>query len=241
MFSRTLDPIALIGAFNFGFVSSAQSPGNVLFSAPVNLSADTYQAQYPWVSSSGSNVYVAWTEEAHRIYLRVSSNNGFTWTPAPPAVATRLSLKGGTSSYPVMAANGSNVYVGWTQSVTSGGNSQIFVATSNDYGVSFNTTAKTIEVTATLTTYNSDIPAIATYGNDVYVVWHSISTSNSAESVWVSSDSNSGATWSNPAQLDLKSGQATEPQITAWGSYAYVTWDRNGAYFTYTSNNGLTW
>lgn len=236
-----LVPIALIGTINIDRFTSAQSQANVSFGTPVDLSDDTYQAHYPWVSTSGSNVYVAWTEEAHGIYIRTSSNNGLNWSPAMPAAATRLSPKGGTTSYPVMAVNGSNVYVVWTQSLTSGGNSEIFVATSNNYGVSFNTTASTTDLTSTMTSYTSDIPYIAAYGNDAYVIWHSIATSSSAQSVWVSSSTNSGQTWSAPTELDAKSGQADEPQIAAWGNYVYATWDRNGAWFAYSSNNGATW
>ncbi len=138
-----------------------------------------------------------------------------------------------------MAVNGSNVYVAWTQSLTSGGNGEIFVATSNNNGAlnSFTTT----EVSVNLTAYTSDIPYLAAYGNDVYVIWHAVASSNAAQSVWVSSSSDAGQKWMTAIELDLKSGQADEPQIAAWGSYAYATWDRNGPYFAYTSNNGLTW
>lgn len=232
-----LVPIALIGAINFGLFSSATSSPNVAFSSPVNLSDDTYQAQYPWVVTSGSYVFVAWTEEAHGIYFRMSSNYGETWTPALTGPATRLSETGGTTSYPVMAINGSNVYVAWTQSLTSGGNGEIFVASSNNYGASFSTE----EVSVNLTAYTSDIPYLAAYGNDVYVIWHAVATSNAYESVWVSSSGSAGQKWTTAYELDEKTGQADEPQITAWGAYAYATWDRNGPYVSYTSNNGLTW
>jgi len=235
-----LVPIALIGAINMGFFSSASSP-SVLFTSPVNLSADTYQAHYPWVVSTGSNVYVSWTEEAHGIYIRASSDNGMTWSPSMPASALRLSPRGGTTSYPVMGVNGSNVYVVWTQSLTSGGNTEIFVATSNDNGHTFNSTAKTVELTTSLTAYSSDIPYIATYGNNAYIIWHAVATSNSAQSVWVSSSTNAGVSWSAPIQLDARSGQADEPQIAAWGNYVYATWDRTGAWFDVSSNNGASW
>ncbi len=235
-----LVPIALIGAINLGFFSSAASPSaNVSFSSPVNLSSDTYQAQYPWVVSSGSNVYVAWTEEAHGIYFRVSNNYGAAWTPVLTSPATRLSQTGGTTSYPVMAANGSNVYVAWTQSLTSGGNSEIFVAASDNYGVSGSFT--TTELSINLTAYTSDIPYAAAYGNDVYIIWHAVATATAAQSIWVSSSSTAGLKWTTALELDAKSGQGDEPQIAAWGTYAYATWDRNGPFFSFTSNNGLSW
>src|ERR1039457_1209285 len=94
-----LIPIALIGAFNMGgiFTSVAAQP-TVSFSSPVNLSGDSYKAQYPWVASSGSNVYVSWTEAAHGIYIRVSNNYGATWNPTVTKPATRLSPTGGTTN-----------------------------------------------------------------------------------------------------------------------------------------------
>src|SRR5579872_2466392 len=229
-----LAPISLFGLTK----ASAASPSNVTFTSPVNLSADTYQAKYPWVSSSGNYVYVAWTEGSHGVFLRVSNNNGAagSWTPPLTQAATRLSLKGGTTNYPVMSANGSNIYVAWTQSLVSGGNALTFVAASSNYGASFTTT----ELSINLTAYSSDTPFIATYGNNAYIIWHAVA-SNGAASVWVSSTTSSGMKWSTALQLDAKSGQADEPQIAAWGNYVYATWDRNGAWFDVSANNGLTW
>jgi len=122
-----LIPIAMIGAFNLGgMFTSFAAQSTISFSSPVNLSADSSQAQYPWVASSGSNVYVSWTEAAHGVYIRVSNDYGATWNPPTTKPATRLSPTGGTTNYPVISANGSNVYVVWTQSLVSGGNSEVF-------------------------------------------------------------------------------------------------------------------
>src|ERR1700686_1870171 len=87
-----LAPISLFGVMKV----SAASPSNVVFTPPVNLSNDGSQAHYPWVASSGNNVYVAWTEEAKGVYIRVSSDNGAHWTPPTTQSATRLSPVGGT-------------------------------------------------------------------------------------------------------------------------------------------------
>src|SRR5579859_5777718 len=76
----------------------------------VNLSNDSYNAHYPFVASIGNYVYVAWTEQSHGIRFRSSSNNGTAWTPSTAQSGVQLSGKGGVSSYPVIAANGTNVY-----------------------------------------------------------------------------------------------------------------------------------
>ena len=233
-----LVPVALIGANGAGLIfSRAVSQPTVGFSSPVNLSNDNYQAHYPWVSTSGSNVYVSWTEEAHGIYFRYSSNNGQTWNPPTTQSATRLSQSGGVTSYPVVAVNGSNVYVVWTQSLVSGGSAQVFVASSNNNAQTFSVA----ELTLSQAGVNSDVPFIAAYGNNVYVIWHEVA-SNGFQSVWFAGSTNGGATWQFLQQLDIgKTGQATEPQIAAWGNDVYATWDRGGAWLGASTNNGQTW
>ena len=149
--------------------------------------------------SSGTNVYVAWTEEAKGVFIRVSHDSGATWTPPTTQSAMRLSVKGGTTTYPVMAVNGSNVYVTWTQTLVSGGNSMIFVAVSNDNGNSFNTTAKTTDITMSQTGIISDTPVVAAWGSDVYLIWHEVSTTG-FQSVWAIASTNNGVTWQNMKQ-----------------------------------------
>src|SRR5579872_827897 len=48
---------------------------------PVNLSNDSINATNPAVASSGSHVYVAWSEGAGGIKFRSSPDNGTTWDP----------------------------------------------------------------------------------------------------------------------------------------------------------------
>src|SRR5579862_1138588 len=96
------------------FLSSAQS---FTFPSAFNLSNDTYNAQYPMVANTGSNVYVVWTEESHGVYFRLSADGGSYWWPSLTVQGLRLSPTGGTTSYPVITANGSNVYVAWSQTL----------------------------------------------------------------------------------------------------------------------------
>ncbi|MGI0090240.1 MAG: sialidase family protein, partial [Nitrososphaerales archaeon] len=199
----------------------------VSFSQPVNLSNDNNQAEFPWVATSGSNVYVAWTEASHGIYFRSSSNYGAAWNPA-----IKLSPSG-TAAYPVIALNGSFVYVVWSQSLTSGGNSVVYIDTSSNYGATFSSAATPLSPA----TANSNIPYVAEYGSNVYVIWHEVSSGS--QSVRVTSSNNNGQTWPrSPSEL-ATSGD--EPQIAAWGDYVYATWDRGGAWFDVSSNNGQSW
>ncbi|MFI5419594.1 MAG: hypothetical protein ACHQ1H_01360, partial [Nitrososphaerales archaeon] len=105
--------IALI-AFLFITPSAFAVRNSISFSPSLNLSNDGNNARYPMIANSGNNVYVAWTEQSHGIYYRYSADGGIIWTPGLTQSATRLSSRGGTASYPVIAANGTNVYVAWT-------------------------------------------------------------------------------------------------------------------------------
>src|ERR1700680_3221720 len=99
--------------------STAQSvfaSNSVVFSSPLNLSNDAFSAKEPNVQNVGSHVYVAWTESSRGIFFRSSPDNGTTWSPPLGSQATKLSMKGGTAQYPLMAAVGSDVYVVWSQS-----------------------------------------------------------------------------------------------------------------------------
>src|ERR1700730_15629334 len=98
--------------------STAQSvfaSNPVVFSSPLNLSNDAFSAKQPNVQNIGSHVYVSWTESARGIYFRSSPDNGTTWSPPLDSPPKKLSLKGGTAQYPLMAAFGSDVYVVWSQ------------------------------------------------------------------------------------------------------------------------------
>jgi hypothetical protein len=80
-----------------------------LFSTPINLSNDQASAQDPNVQNVGNHVYVTWTERTGGIKFRERPDGGVTWSPALNRPALRISNSGGTTQYPLMSANGSNV------------------------------------------------------------------------------------------------------------------------------------
>ncbi len=222
--------IAMISQGAYGQQEAAAQTTTFGFTAPTNLSNDGNNAEYPWVSASGSNVYVAWTEFSHGIILKYSNNNGTTWSGQEKISPSGAGV--GTANYPVMAANGSDVYATWTQVVS--GQGTIYVASSTNNGTSFNM------IPVSMAGANADIPFIAQYGSDAYVIWHQ-NTTNDFQSVWVSSSTNYGTTWSTPFNLDNGSGIAGSPQIAAYGNYAFATWNGGGAWFSESNNSGLNW
>ena len=108
------------------------------FGKSINVSVDSASAQDPNVQSVGNHVYVVWTERSGGIKFRSSVDGGVTWNPPLTKPALRISSVGGTAQYPLMSANGSNVYVVWAQSI-GGTGLQIMEATSLNSGTSFGT------------------------------------------------------------------------------------------------------
>src|SRR5579872_739993 len=95
---------------------------------PINLSHDGGRALYPNVQSVGQHVYVVWTEGGRGIKFRTSPDGGITWFPPINMPALTISSPGGTAQYPMMSANGSNVYIVWSQNLNPG--VQLFFANS---------------------------------------------------------------------------------------------------------------
>lgn len=217
--------VAIMGAYALGNLTPVSAQTNNGFLIPVNLSNDDYNASYPWIATSGSSVYVAWTEEAHGIYFRASPDNGSSWYPAIDTPGLRISTQGGTTSYPIVYALGSEVYVVWSQSVNNV--LQIFFAGSTNNGTTF---AAPIQLSSGDSTNGWITPVIAAAGSDVYVAY----TGSGKNSFVIASD-NYGATWNKAYHY----GVTHEPQLAAIGSNGYAVSD--GLQYAVTHNGGVSW
>lgn len=200
---------------------------------PVNLSNDTpTNAQYPMVASSGSNIYVSWSEGIAGIKFRWSNDYGQEWNPplSLPAVTVSYESEGyGLSQFPVMCANGSDVFIAWSQAVGSIG-LQIFEATSMNNGSSFNLSQLTSSNGKGNVTKGGYItPAIAASGANVYVTF-----SGNGSNSFVTSSNNYGSSWSPPHLYS----HSLEDEVAAWGNNGYALANRALAV---THNSGQTW
>ncbi len=226
---RLFTLISLISIFLLSFSllgsSLAFSVSNQIFSSPVNLSNDTGTAQFPDVVNVGNNVYVAWTQGSGGILFRASTNGGSSWSPPLSQGAMRISHEGGTTQYPLMSANGSYVYVTWSQTVGSSG-LQLFEATSTNFGVSF----AVRQVTSGVSSNGWITPVIASWGSNVYIVY-----SGDGKNSYVISSNNAGATWTTPFHY----GVTFEPEAAVVGSNVYAVAD--GIQFAVSHNAGATW
>lgn len=193
------------------------------FGTPLNISADSYNARGPAVAASGNYAYVAWSEATHGIYLRVSSDDGTTFSPA-----LRLSPFGGVASYPVMSANGSYVYVAWSQTASNNNISQILFTYSTDYGNSFSTAA------VLSGTSNAVTPIIASWNSTVYVSWNGYTAQSNGTFVRTSTDAGASFYPTFQASVGLR-----ENAIAAYGTYGYIVYDGGG--YAFTNDSGAVW
>jgi hypothetical protein len=194
----------------------------IAYSPAFNLSNDKGNAIFPMDANSGSNVYVVWTEGSSGIFFRSSPDNGTTWNP--PLTSPPLKINSGTqgTQYPMISANGSNVYVTWTNGIT-GGQPQLFFAASTNYGISF---SPAIQITSG--TNASITPVISSWGNVVYVGYAQDSHS------YVIASTNAGVTWTAPFEVSSQH----EPQVYASAKSGTIVTDGGMAV---TMNNGTTW
>ena len=219
--SLSMTVILLITISSFGAAASfAVTPS---FVPAYNLSNDGYKATFPMVANQGSHVYVVWTEGIEGIHFRASADNGTNWTPSLNLPSMAISTGSGVSNYPVIQANGSNVYIAWAQKISS--TLQVMFAYSHDNGTSFSA-----PIQITHSSKNAVTPVLAGYGSQVYVAY-AVSSGGS----FVNSSADAGVSWTNPG---FKFSSVSEPQLAAWGSNAYAIGD---AGLAVTNDNGTHW
>jgi len=216
---------AVVAWLPTGISTAATQP---IFGKSVNISADSASAQDPNVQNVGTHVYVVWTERSGGIKFRSSPDGGITWNPPLTKPPIRISNIGGTAQYPLMSANGTNVYVVWAQTIGSSG-LQIMEATSTNSGTSFN---HPVQLTTGSPAGGYIGPVIASWGNNVYVAYDN---SSNGQHAFVTCSSNAGLSWTRVHQY----GVYHEAQIYAWGgNYVYAIADYGNSLAESSNNCG---
>lgn len=178
------------GSTNYDIYFKKSTDGGVTFSKAINISTNPGFSQHPQISVSGSNVYLAWTDDTSynkEILFRMSSDEGNSF-----GKTIRLSDGIGESYNQEISSYGNNVYVVWENKyddpnhITLTGNTnttnnvsdvkdfygvnnkRILFKASADRGNSF----KNIETITTDLMGIADLyPKIAASGNYVYLTW----------------------------------------------------------------------
>jgi hypothetical protein len=170
----------------------------------VNVSDNASRSQGAAVAAGGSNVYVAWADDAtgnFEIFFRKSKNGGLTWLPTQ-----RITRSSGDAEDCRIAASGSNVYIIWEEDLL--GSDVINFKRSADGGATWKPAIK-----LSASGSDSEDPVIAVSGSKVYVAWAFFDLNAEATVVYFRA-SDDGATW-QPARL-ITPPLTTTPSIPSW-------------------------
>ena len=213
----------------------ASNDGGQTFGVTQNLSMDGVDSDDPDIYTYGQNVYVVWnafnsSTGNREILFKASTDGGQTF-----GVTQNLSnITAGTSESSKIAAYEQNVYVVWENTVL-GNEEEILFRASNDGGQTFG-------VTQNISNNNgfSVNPSIATFGQNVYVVWQDNTPGNS--DIFFSASIDSGQTFGITENLSTNNGISRSPDIGVAGQNVYVVWtndpDTNNEIFFRASTDG---
>jgi len=215
--------------------------GGKTFGSLINLSNNVGISEAAKIVATGPYVYVVWSDESANpgkgeIYFRASSNNGASFG----SIKNLSSNSGGDSAVPQLRADGTNVYVVWSDDNGAGGR-DIYLKRSTNNGVDFGSSK--IKVS---TSGKASQPTISSQGSFVYVVWRDRSTGNG--DIYFKRSTNAGSSFGS-SLINLSgssnSGDSILPLIRSTSSFVYVTWrdasTGNGdIYFRRSTDNGAT-
>jgi hypothetical protein len=238
---------------NYDIYFKKSTDGGATFSKGINLSNNSGYSEHPQIAVSGSNVYVAWTDNTplnQEILFKMSTDGGNTFYKS-----INLSNNSGNSNNQEIAVFANNVYVVWEDKTNnfknsknnSGGNninnvatnaisvnSSIVVKASTDGGNTFkNIKIITNDAGGLVESY----PKIAASGGNVYVVWNvgipSVEYDDynnkigKEQGIFFTKSSDSGGSFSSIVKLNNQGNIVGESQIAASGNQVYIVWSGN--------------
>jgi hypothetical protein len=189
----------------------------------------------PAIAVDGPNIFVTWhdyTPGNAEIFFRRSNDGGVTWS-----ASKRLTNNTGNSEDPAIAAAGSSIFIVWQEYTP--GNAEIFFKRSNNGGVTWSTSKR-----LTNNTGNSEDPAIAAAGSNLYVVWSDDTLGN--HEIFLKRSNDGGATWAGTRRVTNNTGRSEIPAIAVDGPNISVAWmdDTPGnreIYFKQSMDGGFVW
>jgi hypothetical protein len=187
------------GSTNYDVYFKKTTDGGVTFSKAINISNNSGFSQHPQIAVSGSNVYIAWTDDTSlnkEILFRMSSDEGNSF-----GRTIKLSNDRGESYNQEISAFANNVYVVWenkysntnhiknTDSTNARGNNNdinsatqledAYTANNNNGRILFKASTdrgSSFKNTEIITTNSGGIaesyPKIAASENNVYLAWN---------------------------------------------------------------------
>jgi len=193
-------------------------------------------SEYPTIAVNGSDIYAFWfdgTPGNYEIFFRKSADSGSSWQ-----ASKRLTYTSGSSWYPAIAVNGAKIYVAWQDDTV--GNDEIYFKRTLDGGATWQDNQR-----LTNTSGNSEEPAIAVNGANVYVVWHD--DTSGTRDIFFRKSADGGATWQTAIPLRNNTEWSADPAIAVNGATVYVVWDetisagQGEIFFRRSTDGGATW
>jgi hypothetical protein len=197
----------------------ASNNGGQTFGQVQNLSMDQVASDNPDIYAYGQNVYVVWnafdpSTGDFEVFFKASTNGGQTF-----GQVQNLSSNTGTSDSPKIAAYGQNVYVVW-EDETSGNEPEIFFRASINGGQTFGD----IQNLSNNDGFSIN-PRVATFGQNVYVVWQDNTLGNSE--IFFRSSTNNGQAFGSEENLSTDNISSERPDIGVSGQNVYVVWSND--------------
>jgi hypothetical protein len=188
------------------------------FSEPVNLSDSPGRSSIPQVAAAGSSVYVVWGESTpgnSEVFFAKSTDNGASFSEPE-----NISNTGGTSINPKVAVTGSGgIIVAWTESLSLT-NFEIFAATSDNGGDSFDD-----PVNMSDNDQGSSAPALASFGENVYLAWQDDLSGNL--DIVLAKSTDGGKSFDDAVNISNTAGRSSAPQIAANDDDVYILWQED--------------
>jgi hypothetical protein len=185
-----------------------------------NLSNNTSFSDSFHIAVSGDNIYVVWTDNATGngdIYFKKSMDNGTSF-----GNTENLSNDNGKSYGGRIVISGSNVYVVWNDEST--GKGDIYLKRSADNGTSFSSTQNLSNNPG-----NSTAAKIASYQDNVYVVWEDATTGNG--DIYLKASLDNGTKFGGQKVLAKNNGSSYDPQLAVSpNNIIYGVWLDNTQY-----------
>ena len=207
---------------------------------------------------SGNNVYVTWTEyeddntNENDAFIAVSNDNGITFNTINLSIADPNGPTDANNISPPVVS-GNNVYVTWEEDENDATfEEDIFIAVSNDNGITFNTINLSIADPNGPTDANNISPPVVS-GNNVYVTWTEYEDDNTNENdAFIAVSNDNGITF-NTINLSIADPNGPtdanniSPPVVS-GNNVYVTWteyeddntNENDAFIAVSNDNGIT-
>jgi len=202
--------------------------GGAGWGTDTRLTSNSEYSGLPSVAVSGLSVHVVWNDYRdgdYEIYTKRSTDGGATW-----GADTRLTNNNAASTFPSVAASGSNIHVVWYD--YRDGNAEIYTKRSTDGGTTWGADTRLTNNSA-----ESQLSSVVVSGSNVHVVWYDTRDGNGE--IYYKRSPDGGTSWGADTRLTNNSASSLRPSVAASGLKLHVVWTdaRDGNYDIYYKRN----